>query len=129
MPMARGSRIDWLVSGLSFVLGGWMVFDGSRKLLTGLYTGEDILGLGPWASIVSWLGIRPSDMALPFAFLGGLWIVNAVVLFLGTSGRYERAILSGALTLFYLIPGTIISLIIILLSARERRRDRNVPRH
>ncbi len=46
--MVRASRVAWLVFGLNLFLGGWMVFDGTRKLLTGLYTGEDTVGLGPW---------------------------------------------------------------------------------
>ncbi len=101
-----------------------MIFDGSRKLLTGFYTGENPAGqgLGPWANIVSALGISPSDMALPFVLLGALWLVNGVIVLLGTSGRYERTIVASILTLFYLVPGTLVSLATLLLSFRERRR-------
>lgn len=109
------------ISTLSFILGAWLVFDGTRKLVTGYYTGEQTIGLGPWATLVSAIGIRPSDMAFPFFFLGVLWIVNGIIVLLGSSNRYERAIAISIVTLFYAIPGTIISIITITLSLREKR--------
>ena len=63
------------VSILNFTLGAWLVFDSARKLLTGYYTGEQTMGLGPWATIISALGMRPADMAFPFLFLGIIWTV------------------------------------------------------
>jgi len=109
------------ISILSFILGAWLVFDGTRKLVTGYYTGEQTIGLGPWATLVSAIGIRPSDMAFPFLFLGVLWIVNGVIVLLGSSARYERTIAISVVTLFYAIPGTIVGIITITLSLRERR--------
>ncbi len=109
------------ISTLSFILGAWLVFDGTRKLATGYYTGEQTIGLGPWATLVSAIGIRPSDMAFPFLFLGVLWIVNGVIVLLGSSARYERTIAISIVTLFYAIPGTIVGIITITLSLRERR--------
>jgi len=46
------------ISILSFILGAWLIFDSVRKLFTGYYTGEQPIRLGPWATIVSALGIR-----------------------------------------------------------------------
>ena len=109
------------ISILSFILGAWLVFDGTRKLVTGYYTGEQTIGLGPWATLVSAIGIRPSDMALPFLFLGVLWVLNGVIVLLGSSARYERTIAISIVTLFYAIPGTIVAIISISLSLRERR--------
>src|SRR5467141_4317635 len=109
------------ISILSFVLGTWLIFDGTRKLVTGYYTGEQTIGLGPWATLVSAIGIRPSAMAFPFLFLGVLWIVNGVIVLLGSSARYERAIAISIVTLFYALPGTLVGIITIVLSLRERR--------
>ena len=109
---------------LSLILGAWLVFDGMRKLLTGFYTGEQTIGLGPWATIVSLIGVRPADMAFPFLFLGILWIVNGVIVLLGANTRHERAIAISIVTLFYAIPGTIVSIITITLSLSERRLAR-----
>jgi len=119
--MQRLSPATAVISILSFTLGVWLVFDGARKLVTGYYTGEQTIGLGPWATLVLAIGLRPSDMALPFLFLGVLWIVNGSIILLGSSTRYERVIAISIVTLFYAIPGTIISIITISLSLRERR--------
>ncbi len=109
------------ISILSFILGGWLVFDGARKLLTGFYTGEQTIGLGTWALLVSAIGVRPADMAFPFLFLGVVWIVNGAIVMLGTNTRYERAIAVSIVTLFYALPGTLVGVVVILLSLRERR--------
>jgi uncharacterized membrane protein YphA (DoxX/SURF4 family) len=108
------------ISILSFILGAWLIFDGTRKIVTGYYTGEQTIGLGPWATLVSAIGIRLSDMALPFIFLGVLWIVNGVIVLLGSNTRYERAIAISIVTLFYALPGTLVGLITIVLSLRQR---------
>src|SRR4029077_4717452 len=113
------------ISILSFILGAWLIFDGTRKLVTGYYTGEQTIGLGPWATLVSAIGIRPSDLALPFLFLGVLWIVNGVIVLFGSSVRYERAIAISIVTLFYALPGTLVGLVTIFLSLRGRSLARH----
>jgi len=118
--MQKLSLTTSIISILSLILGAWLVFDGTRKLVTGYYTGEQTIGLGPWATLVSVIGVRPSDMAFPFLFLGVLWIVNGVIVLLGSSARYERTIAISIVTLFYAIPGTIVGIITITLSLRER---------
>jgi uncharacterized membrane protein HdeD (DUF308 family) len=109
------------ISILSLILGAWLVFDGIRKLLTGYYTGEQTIGLGPWATIVSTIGVQPANMAIPFLFLGVIWIVNGIIVLLGANTRYERVIAISIVTLFYALLGTLIGAITILLSLRERR--------
>jgi len=106
---------------VSLILGAWLIFDGARKLLTGYYTGEQTLGLGPWATIVTAIGIQPANMAIPFLFLGAIWIVNGIIILLGAQTRYERAIAISIVTLFYALPGTLIGTITIILSLRERK--------
>lgn len=119
--MEKPSLTTSTIAILSFILGGWLVFDSARKLLTGYYTGEQTIGLGPWVTIVSALGIRPADMALPFLFLGIIWIVNGVIALLGSSTRYERTIAISIVTLFYALPGTLIGILTIVLPLRERQ--------
>jgi hypothetical protein len=119
--MEKPSLTTSTISILSFILGAWFVFDGTRKLVTGYYTGEQTIGLGPWATLVSIIGVRPSDMAFPFLFLGVLWIMNGFIVLLASSARYERTIAISIVTLFYAIPGTIVGIITIALSLRERR--------
>jgi uncharacterized membrane protein HdeD (DUF308 family) len=119
--MQRPSLTVIAVAVLSFILGAWLIFDSTRKLLTGYYTGEQTIGLGPWAAIVSALGVRPADMAFPFLFLGIIWIVNGAIVLLGASTRYERTIAISIVTLFYALPGTLVGIFNIVLSLRERR--------
>ncbi len=109
------------IATLGFILGTWLLFDGARKLLTGYYTGEQTIGLGPWATIVSAIGVRPADMAFPFLFIGIIWIVNGIIILLGANTRYERAIAISIVTLVYALPGTIVGVITIVLSLRARR--------
>ena len=119
--MEKPSLTASIIAILSFILGSWLIFDSARKLLTGYYTGEQTIGLGPWAIIVSALGVRPADMAIPFLFLGIIWIVNGVIVLLGASTRYERTMAISTVTLFYALPGTLIGILTIVLSLRERR--------
>jgi hypothetical protein len=119
--MPRPSVTTSAIAILSFILGSWLVFDSIRKLFTGYYTGEQTIGLGPWATIVSALGVRPADMAFPFFFLGTIWIVNGAIVMLGANTRYERTIAISIVTLFYALPGTLIGILNIVLSLRERR--------
>ncbi len=122
--MRKATRVAWLIFTLSLILGSWMVFDGARKLTTGLYTGEETVGLGPWATVVSILGIDPADMAIIFILLGTAWIVNGVIVVIGGPGRYERVIAVSLLTSFYLVPGTLVSIVTLALAVRERGRLR-----
>src|SRR5712691_9940369 len=119
--MEKPSLTTSIIAILSFIIGSWLVFDGARKLLTGYYTGEQTIGLGPWAIIVSAIGVQPAEMAFPFLFLGMIWIVNGVIVLLGANTRYERVIAISIVTLFYALPGTIVGTITILLSLREKR--------
>jgi len=119
--MPKPSLTTTAISILSFILGAWLLFDGTRKLVTGYYTGEQTMGLGPWATIVTSIGVQPADMAFPFLFLGVIWIVNGIIVLLGANNRYERAIAISIVTLFYALPGTLVGAVTILFSLRERK--------
>ncbi len=122
--MKRPNLTTSTITILSFILGAWLVFDGLLKLFTGCYTGEQTIGLGLWATIVSALGVRPVDMVFPLLFLGIIWIVNGAIALLGANTRYERTIAISIVTLFYALPGTLISIATIALSLRGRRLSR-----
>src|SRR5438132_12786721 len=99
--MQKPSLTSSAISILSFILGAWLIFDGTRKIVTGYYAGEQTIGLGPWATLVSAIGIRPSDMAFPFLLLGVLWIVDGVMVVFGFIVRYERHVTIFNVALFY----------------------------
>jgi hypothetical protein len=45
--MQKRSLTTATISILSFILGAWLVFDGTRKLVTGYCTGEQTIGWDP----------------------------------------------------------------------------------
>src|SRR5947199_9673317 len=112
--MEKPHLATFTIAILIFILGAWLIFDGTRKLLTGYYTGEQTIGLGSWATIVSARGVRPADIAFPFVLLGILWILNGVIVLLGANTRYERTIAISVLTIFYSIPGTLVGILTIV---------------
>lgn len=97
---------------------GWMVVDGTRALLLGDYftvAGE----LGPWSALVESVGIpaRSTGMKAFFVVYGGAWLVVAALFAGGKVGR--RALIGFAMgSVWYLVPGTILSLIQLGLLAR-----------
>ena len=74
----------WLIVLLSVAEAGWMVFDGGRALTIGDYvtpaSGPYAGRLGPWAAIVSAVGIAPRSTTMKVAFVafGTAWLACAV---------------------------------------------------
>jgi hypothetical protein len=68
---------------LALIQGGFMIFDGSHALLAGDYVtpskGRNVADLGPWANIVTAVGIPPRSTLMKFLFVayGSLWLVVA----------------------------------------------------
>ncbi|TMI59196.1 hypothetical protein E6H18_00255 [Candidatus Bathyarchaeota archaeon] len=60
-------------------------------------------------------------MAFLFLFLGIVWMVNGVIVLLGASTSYERTIAIFIVTLFCILPGTLVGILNIVLSWREKR--------
>lgn len=105
----------WLAVVLIIPTGGWMLFDGLHRVITGDYI--RIEGqLGPWAGVVSWIGLDPmsSRMAAIFVVLGAAWITTLVGLFARRAWAWELALVTALLSLFYLPIGTLFSALILL---------------
>jgi hypothetical protein len=119
--------IRWSVAVLAIVDAGWMAFDGLRALAVGDYVrmGED--GLGPWADLVSSVGINPTGTGMKvFLAAYGLCWLAVVVAYLRSppTGRPAMAI-AAAGSVWYLVIGTVVSLAILALLAASvwvRRR-------
>ena len=73
--------LRWLVIALALAEAGWMAFDGIRALVVGDYvtprSGSYAGQLGPWARLVSAVGIGPRStlMKAVFAVYGLAWLV------------------------------------------------------
>src|SRR5690349_16026636 len=68
---------------IAVIIGGWLVFDGSRALIKGDYvtpqSGPSAGQLGPWSRVVAALGIAPRGtfMKCLHLVLGILWLISA----------------------------------------------------
>ncbi len=111
--------IRWPVAALATVDAGWMVFDGMRALLVGDYVRTEAEGLGPWADLVSSLGIDPTGTGMKVFFVAfGLSWIAVVVTYLRSPplGRPAMAV-AATVSLWYLVIGTVVSVVILLLLA------------
>ena len=120
----------WFVAVAALSVGGFMLFDGARALWVGDYVtpsqGPRAGQLGPWAAVVSALGVSPrgTPMKVTFVVLGLLWIAGL----LASVRRpgLSRRVLGGlsVATLWYLPLGTALSAMILALVAADRRHAR-----
>ena len=98
---------------IGIVLGGWFIFDGLHVLFKGRYFGPP--EPGPWARVVSALGIDPLRMGVPFVILGLLWLAVATGLITGGRWATYAAIVAIAGTIWYFPLGTLLSIIFLAL--------------
>jgi hypothetical protein len=112
--------VTWLIVLLVALVGGFMLLDGVRALVGGDYTtpreGIHAGELGPWAKLVSAVGIPPRSTGMKVAFVVyGLAYLTAVVLF--ALGIVPAIVLVAvaALGLWYLPFGTLLNAIVIVL--------------
>ena len=111
----------WLLAALILLSGGWMAFDGSRALVKGDYltlrTGSRAGELGPWASIVSAIGIAPQSVLMKWLFvvLGLTHLVMGAAFLAGAPWAKAGLIVVAALGLWYLPFGTLMNALVILL--------------
>jgi len=112
---------DWIIVVLVAFTAGWMLFDGTRALITGDYvtptSGEYAGQLGPWSNLVKAVGIEPRSTLMKFIFVGyGLAaLVVAVCFALGLSWARAAAIVVCILGLWYLPFGTLTNVIALTL--------------
>lgn len=106
-----------------------MVLDGGRALLVGRYltpsSGEHSGQLGPWARLVSLVGVEPEStgMKLVFVVLGLLWLGLGIGVAAGAHWAWATGLVLAVATLWYLVPGTAVSVavLVLLLSTPVRR--------
>ena len=103
---------------VALVLGGWFIFDGLHVLLKGKYFGPP--EPGPWARVVSAIGLDPFRMGVPFLILGLFWLT--VVGGLATGARWAApvGIVAAIGTMWYLPVGTALSIIFVVLLLLRR---------
>jgi hypothetical protein len=116
MPWVR-----WLLVGLCVVQGAYMAFDGIRALVVGSYvtprSGPHAGELGPWARLVRAVGIPPESTGMKAAFvvLGAGYLVAAAAWAVGAGWARWLGLVLAVGTLWYLVPGTVISVAVLFL--------------
>ncbi len=111
----------WLGVVLCAVQGGYMLFDGVRAFVVGSYltpgSGPHAGQLGPWARVVRAVGIPPESTRMKSAFvvLGAAYLVASAAWALGAGWARWLGLVLAVGTLWYLVPGTAISIGVIML--------------
>jgi hypothetical protein len=131
--------LRWCAVLLCLLQGAYMLLDGCRALVVGTYitpaSGDHAGQLGPWARLVSTVGVEPesTQMKLGFVVLGVLWLALALALAGGADWSRAVGVPLAVGTLWYLVPGTVISLAVLVLlltpaTRRAVRRRSSAPR-
>jgi hypothetical protein len=113
--------LKWVTVALCVVQGGYIVVDGAKALATGDYitpgSGTHAGQLGPWAQLVRAIGISPhaTGVRLLFVVLGAAWLVTAVAIGLEMPWGWIIGLIVAVATLWYLVPGTVISAVVLIL--------------
>ena len=124
--------LAWIVVVLGLLQGGWLAFDGSRALVVGDYvtpgSGPYAGQLGPWAQLVSAIGIEPRStfMKAVHVGLGALWIVTTICFMLRMPWAWSGMVACAVLSLWYLPFGTLFGVIQIILLLLPAVRGRGV---
>jgi hypothetical protein len=117
------TRADRAVLVLAVAEAAWMAFDGGRALVAGDYVtvgGE----LGPWADVVSAVGVDPRSTATKTFFLvyGAAWLGVAAAFARGVAWARRGMTVAAACSLWYLVFGTVASAVQLLLLRRAAAR-------
>ena len=120
--------LAWIIVVLGLLLGAWLTFDGSRALIVGDYvtpsSGQYAGQLGPWAKVVSAIGIAPRStlMKAVHVGLGTTWLVTTIAFGFRAPWAWTGMLACAIATLWYLPFGTIIGVIQIVLLLQARRK-------
>ena len=106
-----------LIPVIALLIGGWLVFDGTRAFAVGDYltakTGPRAGQLGPWSLLVAKLGLDPRGTPIKAAhvILGLSWLLGLILFLVRPAMGWWLLLTTAAGTLWYLPLGTVLSLI------------------
>ena len=112
----------WLFFFFSWLLGGWLVFDGLHQRLLGDYVLIDGR-LGPWADAVSSVGLDPQNMGWAFIALGFTLISAGFGVYLRRRWGHTTGLIASAVSLLYLGFGTPVALVCLVLLLLKPTRN------
>ena len=111
---------------LTLSVGGYMLVDGTRNVLTGTYFGPS---LGPWSTLVRAVGIDPQHFGGVFVVLGLAWFAALAGLLARQWWGVGAASAVGVLTLWYLPVGTVLSAVYLAVVLTTSSRDKPAATH
>lgn len=109
----------WVVLILIVIIGGWMLFDGLHALFSGDFvtpkSGTHAGRLGPWASLLSAVGLDPRSTPVKAAFLGyaGAYLAAGIAFAARVHGAWWAVLILATLGLWYVPFGTLANLAVI----------------
>ena len=118
--------LKWIVIASAVLNFGFMTFDGTRGLTIGDYvrprSGEFAGQLGPWTKIVKSVGIDPESTLMKVIFLiwGLFGLTITVCFFMNLDWSWKAMLFINICTLWYLVPGTGLSALQIVLLILRR---------
>lgn len=113
--------LRWITATMALLEAGFMMFDGIRALTVGDYltpsSGEYAGQLGPWSSIVQSVGIEPRSALMKWIFVayGIAWLVAILAFVAEQPWAWWAMVAFGVGSLWYLVPGTVVSLLVLVL--------------
>lgn len=109
--------LKWLIIAAATINYGFMTFDGIRALTVGDYirpkTGEYAGQLGPWSGLVEKVGIDPEStgMKMIFVVYGLMGLAFAIAFAMNASWSWTAMLVVSIGSLWYLMPGTVLSVV------------------
>lgn len=116
-----GTILKWVIILAATFNFGFMAFDGIRGLTVGDYvrpkSGQYAGQLGPWSKLVSKVGIDPESNLMKSIFLtwGIIGLALTVCFALNITWSWKALLIMNIASLWYLMPGTVLSLLQIIL--------------
>lgn len=113
--------MKWIVVAMGLIVAGWFAFDGTRALVVGDYvtpdSGEYAGQLGPWAGLVSSVGIEPRSTLMKSVFVayGGAWLMVIATFALGAPWAWWGMVVAAIGSLWYLPFGTLLGVLQLVL--------------
>lgn len=111
----------WVIATLVFFNAGWMTFDGARALIVGDYVtpkaGPLAGQLGPWAKVLTAVGLNPRATAIKslFVIYGVLTLAILTCFLLHLKWAWPALLILAGAGLWYVPVGTILNLVVIIL--------------
>lgn len=114
--------VRWPVALLAATAAGWLAVDGTRALTTGEYALVDGQ-LGPWAKLVSAIGIDPHSTGMKafFVVYGLIWLVDVGIYLLRPGIGRRLMVIMAIGSIWTLVFGTLSSVLQLILLALGRR--------